>query len=304
MKCYDIAIIGGGSAGLTSALYAVRNGLKVAVISKDIGGMGNSILQLDNWPGYSGSGAVLMKQFYDQVHENYDVEFLMTEVEKVTKEGKDFKLKLKKEDICAKTVIVATGTERRKLGIKGEDTLEGKGVSYCVTCDGFFFKNKVTAVIGGSDCASISALALSEISKKVYVLYRGEKLRCEAVTSKKISEKENIEVIYHAVPKEFIGEEKLEGIKIEKDGKEETIDVDGAFIEIGSVPITKFLDGLGVETDNENHLLVNHKTMETNIQGLYAAGDVTDQKLKQVVVATGHGAIAAKEAYEYIVKKY
>lgn len=301
MKEYDIVVVGAGPAGMTAGLYAVRSGLKVAIISKDIGGTTNSILSLENWPGFKGTGTKLMKQFYDQL-KNYEVDFIMEEVENISKKDKFF-IKTKKQEIVGKSIVLTTGTERKKLNVPGEEKLLGKGVSYCVTCDAFFFKNKIAGVIGGSDCAATSALALSDIAKKVYILYRGEKLRCEDITARRLEKKENVEIHYNVVPKEVLGKEKVNGILLDEKGNEKKIELEGIFVEIGSTPLTEFLKNLKVKLDKENYVIVD-ENMNTNIEGLFAAGDVTNQKLKQVVVASGQGAIAAKSAYDYVSKKY
>ena len=301
MKKFDLVIVGGGPAGLTAGLYAVRTGLKVGVVSKDIGGTTNSILLLENWPGFNGPGTTLMKQFYDQLKGYDNVEFIMSDVEDVSKKGKVFITKTKKEEIESKAIILATGTERRKLNVPGEKEFIGKGVSYCVTCDAFFFKDKVAGVVGGSDCAAVSALALADLAKKVYIIYRGAKLRCEDINSKRLEEKENVEIIYNTTPKEIKGDQKVTSfVGIEK-GKEKEIELDGVFIEIGSVPLTKFTKKLGLKLDKEGYILTE-ENMSTSIEGVFACGDITHQKLKQVVVASGQGAIAAKSAYDYLKK--
>lgn len=301
MTKYDLIIIGAGPAGLTAGIYAARSGLKTAIISKDIGGTANSILNIENWPGYKGTGSKLMKDFYEHAKE-YDIKFIMADVENVKKNGKTFIVKTKKEELESKALVVTTGTERRKLNIRGEKELLGKGVSHCVTCDAFFFKNKITAVIGGSDCAATSALALADISKKVYVFYRGEKLRCEEITSDKLDERKNVEIFYNSIPKEIVGENKVEGLLIEEKGKERKIEVDGVFIEVGAIPMTKCLEDLKLKLDAEKNIVVSEE-MKTSVEGVFAAGDVTHHKLKQVVVASGQGAIAAKSAYDFLSRE-
>lgn len=295
---YDVVVIGAGPAGLTAGLYAVRSGLKTCIVSRDIGGTANSILMLDNWPGFSGKGVELMKQFYEQL-KKYDVDFIMGDVNKIEKKGKDFSVNIGKQEIESKAVILATGTERRKLKIPGEEKFKGKGVSYCVTCDAFFFKDKIVAVIGGSDCAATSALALTDLAKKVYVIYRGEKLRCEDINSKRLEKKKNVEIIYNSIPREIKGDTKVESFVLE-DGKE--IAVDGIFIEIGSVALTKIFNNLDLKLDKEKYIVVDEQ-MATSVEGIFAAGDVTNFKLKQVVVAASQGAIAAKSAYEQIKER-
>ncbi len=301
MKKCDLVIIGAGPAGLTAGIYAARSGLKTIVISKDIGGTTNSILLLENWPGFKGTGGKLMHQFYTQLKE-YDVEIIISDVEKVSKKGKDFLVKIKKEEIECKAVIIASGTERKKLNIPGEKEFTGKGVSYCVTCDAFFFKNKIVSVIGGSDCAAISALALSDLAKKVHIFYRGEKLKCEDITSKRLENKKNVEIHYDSIPRKILGKEKVEALVYEQKGKEKEIKLDGIFVEIGSVPIIDFAKELDLKLDEKKCVVVDEE-MKTSILGIYAAGDITHHKLKQVVVASGQGAIAAKSAYEYVSKK-
>jgi thioredoxin reductase (NADPH) len=303
MKTYDILIIGAGPAGLTAALYSARNGLKVAVISRDIGGTSNSILVLENWPGFIGSGAELMKKFYEQV-KGYDIDFILEEVDSIEKEGKSkgFSVKTKKQELKCRALIIATGTERKKLKIPGEVELLGKGVSYCATCDSFFFKNKNVAVIGGSDCAATSAFALSDIAKKVYLVYRGEKLRCENVNEERLKQKKNVEIFYNSIPLEIIGKDKVEEIKISSKGKNNNLKVDGIFIEIGSSPLAEFTKKLGLKMDEEKFIHVD-ENMKTSVEGIYAAGDVSSGKLKQVVVSASQGAIAAKSAYDWLSKE-
>ena len=295
---YDLIIIGAGPAGLTAGLYAVRSGLKVGILSQDIGGTVNSILMLENWPGFKGSGPELIKQIHEQL-KTYEIEFIIADIKDIKKEGNDFIIKTKNKELRGKALILATGTKRRELNIPGEKELKGKGVSYCVTCDGFFFKNKIVGVIGGSDCAAISALALSDIATKVYVIYRGEKLRCEDINSKKLEKKENIQMIYNAIPKKIEGKNKVEGLIIKETGKAKEVKLDGVFIEIGSTPLTKFVKNLNLKLDKENYIIVDEE-MKTSVSGIFAAGDVTHHKLKQVIVAAGQGAIAAKSADSFL----
>jgi thioredoxin reductase (NADPH) len=298
MKKFDVVIIGSGAAGMTAALYSARNGLKTAIVSKDIGGTANSILILENWPGFYGSGAELMKQFYDSV-KKYEVEFIMSEVDSIEKKGKEFFVKTKKEEINSKSIIIATGTERRKLNVKGEDEFIGKGVSYCVTCDAFFFKNKIVSVIGGSDCAATSAIALTNLAKKVYVVYRGEKLRCEEINAEKLKNNKNVEIIYNAVPVEVKGEEKVESVIIKRNNKLEEIKTDGIFVEIGATPLVKFVQNLNLKLDKEKYIVVD-ENMETSVKGIFAAGDVTNSEVKQIVTASAQGAIAGKSAHDFL----
>lgn len=299
MKSYDLIIIGAGPAGLTAALYAVRSGLKTALISKSIGGTANSILKIENWPGYSGTGAGLMKQFFDQLRNYKELEIITKDVEKIAKEKNKFLVHTKKENYECKTIILATGTERKKMNIPGEKEFLGKGVSYCVTCDAFFFKDKNVAVIGGSDCAATSALTLADIAKKVYVLYRGEHLRCEELTEKGLEHKKNVEIFYDAIPLKIHGKEKVNELEILHKGKKQKLKIDGVFVEIGAVPLAEFSKELKLDIDENGYIEVN-EDMETSVSGIFAAGDITSHKLKQVIVASSQGAIASKAVHNFL----
>ena len=295
---YDLIIVGAGPAGVTAGIYAARSGLKTAIISKDIGGTANNIIKIDNWPGYSGTGADLVKSFYEHL-KKYDVEFITDQVTNIEKSGKEFLVKTSNKEFEAKSLILATGTVRRNLKIPGEEKLKGRGVSYCTTCDSFFFKNKTVAVIGGSDCAVGSAIALTDIAKKVYVLYRGEVFRCETINLEKMKENKKIEIVYGAIPKEIKGENKVESLLIEKKGKNSEIKVDGIFIEIGSSPLIEFTKDLKLKLDKEDFIIVDEE-MKSSVPGVFAAGDITNFKLKQVLVASSQGAIAAKSALNWL----
>ncbi len=236
---YDLIILGAGPAGLTAGLYAMRGGLRTCIISKDIGGTANSILELENWPGFKGTGIELMKKFYEQL-KSYKIEMLLEDVQNIDKNKKEFLIKTSNRELYTKALILATGRERKVLNIPGEERLKGKGVSYCVICDGFFFKNKVVAVIGENDCVISSALALADIAKKVYVLYRSQKLKCENINLKKIGGNPKIEIIYNAVPKEIKGKEKVESLLIKNANGERELKLDGIFIEMGTTPATEF----------------------------------------------------------------
>lgn len=303
MKTYDILIIGAGPAGLTAGLYSARNGLKTGIISKEIGGTANTILRIENWPGFTGSGFELMKKFYEQV-KKYKVDFILEEISSIEKDksGEGFNIKTKEQDLKCKALIIATGVERKKLKIPGEEKFLGKGVSYCITCDSFFFKNKEVALIEGSVCASSSAITLSDIAKKVYLIYRGEKFECGDNNDELLSKKKNIKIYYDTIPLEILGKDKVEGIRVFSKGKKTDIKLEGVFIEIGSSPIGEFTKNLNLKMDEDKFIRVD-EDMKTNIEGVYAAGDVTHIKLKQVVVAASQGAIAAKAAYDWLNTK-
>jgi thioredoxin reductase (NADPH) len=299
---YDVCIIGGGPSGLTSAIYSSRYGLHTALISRDIGGMANLAHKIENYPGFIGSGFELMQIFKKQA-ENFGTEFLTSEVVDIFGDETGFVIELKNGKVVhSKSVIIALGTEKRKLEIPGEKEFLGKGVSYCATCDANFFKNKVVAVIGGSNSATKSAQILSSLAKKVYIFYRKDELRADKCEVDLIKKDEKIEVVCNAIPLQITGDEKVSGIEISKEGEKKIFDVEGVFVEIGSIPLTAIAKKLGIKTDGEGYIEVN-ADMATNIPGIFAAGDSIKSKLKQVVVASAHGAIAGKSAFDYLKEK-
>ena len=246
----DFLVLGGGLAGLTAALYSVRYNMKTTIIAKSFGGTGNIAGLVENWPGFVGSGLELMNKIVQQV-KDAGANFVLGEVIKVEKDKEGFYVELEDKIIHGKSLVVALGMQYRKLNVVGEDRLLGKGVSYCTACDGMFFKNKIVSVIGGGDSASKAALYLSEICKKVYIIYRKDELRCEPIALDQIKSRKNIEVYYMSQPIEVIGEKKVSGIKIKNtlDKTETTLDIDGVFIEIGAVPFVDVVKPLGIKTN-------------------------------------------------------
>lgn len=299
---FDIAILGGGPAGLTAALYARRYGLKTILIGKDIGGTANFAHKIDNYPGFHGSGKSLMRKFYNQALKN-GAEIINEEIINI-KRDKSFIITATNRKFYAKAVIIALGTQRRKLNIPGEDKFTGKGVSYCATCDAAFFKNKDVAVIGGGDSACKAALLLSGIANKVYMIHRGKKDKCERMIANKLREKSNIEVMNNTTPFKISGKKVVEELIIIGEGRipsEKKIKVDGVFIEIGGMPASDIAKILGVHMDNQGHIIAD-ESMKTNISGIFAAGDIVKSTLKQIVVAASQGAIAAKSAHDYMIQ--
>lgn len=299
---YDVLILGAGPAGLTAAIYTGRYNMSTAVVGKSIGGTANLAGELENWPGFIGPGMELMKKFKEQA-DRFGARFLESEVEHVEKDENGFVLHVQGKEIHGRTLIIALGTEHRKLNIKGEKELLGKGVSYCATCDGNFFKGKEVVVIGGADSAAKAALYLGDICTNVTIVYRREEIRCEPINLKKIKGHNNIDVIYHANPVEIVGENKVEGVRIkieepDKEVKEKELKADGVFIEIGATPVVDVIEGLGLDIDCG--YIKTDASAKTNIGGCFAAGDISNNNLKQVVTAAGEGAIAAKAAFDYI----
>lgn len=299
---YDVCIIGGGPAGLTAAIYTGRYGLRTILISKDIGGTANLAGKLENYPGFVGSGVELMKIFYKQA-ENSGAEILNLEVVDLDKDEIGFAIKLKNNKILhSKILIIALGTEKRKLNIEGEEKFIGKGVSYCAECDAPFFKNKITAVIGGRNSASKAALLLSKIAKKVYIIYRQNELKCEEAEKNKIGKEKKIELVLNSFPLEVKGKEKVESLIVDIKGKKKEIELDGVFVEIGAIPVSSITKQLGIKTDREGYIEVD-TDMKTNVPGIFAAGDTIKSKLKQVVISASQGALAAYSAREYLCGK-
>lgn len=298
---YDIAIIGGGPAGLTAALYAARQELKTAIISNDIGGQILLTNKIENYPGFDSiSGFDLVDKMQDQV-KKYPVDFItaaITSMEK--KDDGTFVLHRDDEkDVEAKAVIIASGKHPRQLGIPGENAFIGRGMSYCATCDGPFYRNKKVAVVGGGDSAVQGALELSPIASEVYLLVRS-KIRASEIIAGRLKDKENIHVLLKTSPEEISGDKKIQKITVKEGDQKKDIDVDGVFAEIGGIPNSSFAPKELEKTDIGE--IVTDKEGKTNISGLFAAGDVTNSKDKQIVISAGEGAIAALSAHNYLLR--
>jgi len=307
---FDVVIIGSGLAGLTASIYASRYRLSNIIIGKLPGGTINLAHKIENFPGFTAiSGLELAQRVIMQV-KALGAEILPEEVMEVKiiepskNETHYFSLTTEKgAEIQAKTIIATTGTERRKLGVPGEKEYLGRGVSYCTHCDAPFFKNKVVAVIGGSNAAVSGAIHLSLFAKKVYIIYRGKELRAEPawIEEAKISPK--IETIYNTNVVEILGDgNKVNAVKLDNPYQNSSIfSVEGVFIEIGGIPVTNYLIPLKVNLNEDGYVIVNEK-METNIPGVFAAGDFTTQSLilQQAITACAQGAIAASSAFKYL----
>ena len=291
---YDLVIIGAGPAGLTAAIYAARYKLSTLVVGEQIGGMAAEADEICNFPSYKKIiGIELTKKMIEQV-ENLGVEIKNSYADSIKKIDSQFLVKTNSTKYKAKKIILATGTEKRKLGLKNEDKFLGKGISYCATCDAAFFKNKVVGVVGGSNSALTAALLLSKFANEIYIIYRKNKFfRAEPKWVEEVERNEKIKSIFNANVIELVGENKLECVKLDNGEK---LNLDGLFVEIGSIPSVKLAEELGIELE-ENHIKVDKK-QRTNMEGVFAAGDVTNSPLKQIIVACAQGAIAANSAYE------
>jgi thioredoxin reductase (NADPH) len=298
MKIYDTIIIGAGPAGLTAALYSGRYKMKTLLLCSLMGGTMTEAHKIWNFPSYEEiSGINLTKKMYEQIR-LLDIEINNEFTNNVEKKKDGFIITTGKNSYCTKTVIIATGREKAKLNLENEKRFLGKGVHYCAVCDSSFYKDKITAVVGGGNSAINAALLLSEYSKKVYIIYRkSEFIKAEKILIDKVKENKKIEVLFNSNVSELIGKDNLEEIRTDKDKK---IKVDGLFIEIGSQPNKDIFQNLDLEYEKD-FIKVNNK-QETNIPGIYAAGDITSNILKQIITACGEGAVSAYSAYNYINK--
>lgn len=302
-KVYDVAIIGAGPAGLTAAIYAARASLSVVMIERGApGGQMVNTFEIENYTGFEKiSGPDLSMKMFEHA-QAAGAEYAYGNVEKVTIAEDGTKLiDCGDHEVQAKTIIIATGTKHRLLNVPGEQQLSGRGISWCAVCDGAFFKGKKVAVIGGGDSAVEEAIYLAGLVEKVTVIHRRDELRAQKVLQTRAFNDEKIEFVWDSVVESFEEENgKLGGIKVKnvKTGEISTVEAAGAFIYIGLDPITDMVKDLGI-TDEAGYINVDH-SMATNLPGVFAAGDVTNKELRQVVTAVNDGAIAAQAAFKYI----
>ena len=305
MKKYDLIIIGAGPAGITAGIYAKNFDLDCLLIGENIGGLVNAAYKVENYPGiFSVSGKELFKKF--KAHQKYlKVPLKKERVEKINpviRPGRTtFKISTKKNYYYSKSVILAFGTESRKLNIKNIEKLEGRGVSYRVGDDTFLYKNKIVAIIGGANAAAMSAVSLSRSAKKVYLIYRREKLRADALWVDRVKKTKNIEVIYKANVICAEGRKSMEKIILDKNKKE--IAVEGLFMETGIVPNTLLIRDLEIKTDRSGYIKVG-SDQATNVPAVFAARDITmgSNNFRQIITACAEGAVAALSAFNYLRK--
>ncbi len=291
-KVYDSVIIGAGPAGITAAIYLKRANKDILLIEKATpGGQITKSSTVENYPGFVQiSGPDLASKFYEQIT-NLDVSYKMGEVESI-KKNETFEVLLKDEVIKSKSIILAVGKEPKNLKAKNSKNLVGSGISFCSLCDGSLYKKEDVAIVGGGNSALEEALYLASICKSVTILNRSDALRGDSVLINKVNEKENINVLFETSVKEFVGNNnKLDYLLIEKNGKEEKLDVEACFIFIGYKPATDFLSELDI-LDSTGYIEVD-KNLETKIKGIYACGDCVKKSAYQIVTATSDGAIAA-----------
>lgn len=300
---YDIAIIGSGPAGFSASIYASRYRLKNIIFGKVPGGTITEAHMICNYPGIEDISGMELGMKFQQHAKNQGGEYSNESIADIKEEGNSFKLITDEgKEYYAKTVILASGTDRNKLAIPKEDDYLGKGLSYCATCDGMFYKDKTAAVIGGSSAATMAATMLSDIAKKVYIIYRGSELRGEPAWIDQVKAKNNVEIVYNTLITELEGENRLERVKLSKEyNNSEYLDVDGVFVEIGSEPNITLPLKLKIDVDEHSYIIVD-KEQKTSKEGIWAAGDCTTNSncFKQVVTAVGEGAVAANSIYLYL----
>ncbi len=300
---YDTIIVGQGPAGFTAGIYAARREMKTLLIGKEIGGQLLMASEIENYPGFKSIQSFeLVSKMREQV-EYLGVEIKNDEVKKIKKTKKCFDVFTEQEVFQAKTVIIAIGLAPRRLAIKGERKLTGRGVSYCANCDGPLYKQKTVTVVGGGNSALDAAEVLSKIAKKVYLIHRRQKFAAFEALIDEVRAKNNIKIILDSEIEEIIGQNKVEKIKVKNkiNNKITILNVDGVFIEIGRIAHTDVVANL-VKLNNKNQIIVNEKC-QTSLEGVFAAGDVTQVPFKQITIACGQGTIAALSAYQYLQTK-
>jgi thioredoxin reductase (NADPH) len=301
MEEYDLIIIGGGPAGLTAGIYSGRQNLKTIVIDKElIGGQAREVPKIDNYPGCPGETGLDIIERTKKQAENYAELHEMEEVESIRKIDDKFIVKTFKGEYSSDVLILTTGSKHRHLGVRGEEEHIGRGVSYCATCDGMFFKGRDVAVVGGGNTAVTDAIYLNDLGCNVTLIHRRDSLRCEKVLEDRLLE-ENINVIWNTTVEEICGDPLVDCLKLKnKEGEESKIEVNGIFIAIGDVASNNLAEQLDVNLDDSGNIITD-KEQKTNISRVYAAGDVTGG-IKQWIVASGEGAVAALSAYSDLIK--
>ena len=300
---YDTIIIGAGPAGMTAALYAARSNLKVALIEGGLpGGQMNNTSDIENYPGYANiSGPELAEKMFEPL-ENLGVEHLYGFVENIEDHGDVKKVITEDEEFETRTVIVATGSKHRLLGVPGEEELNSRGVSYCAVCDGAFFRDQDLLVVGGGDSAVEEAIFLTRFAKSVTIVHRRDELRAQKVLQDRAFANAKINFIWDSVVKEIKGENRVESVVIENVKTNQVAEhaFGGVFIYVGLDPVSDFTKDLQIQ--DESGWIVTDDHMKTSVAGVFAVGDVRQKDLRQVTTAVGDGAIAGQEAYKYIIE--
>lgn len=303
---YDLIIIGGGPAGISAGIYAVRKKLNTLLVTKEFGGQMNKAHEVDNWPGTPMiKGHDLVKKFVEHL-KKFEIEIKEGKnVREVKKAGEGFEVVLEDgEKFETKAIMIASGKNPRPLKVPGEQEFLGRGVTYCSVCDAPMFKGKDVAVIGGGNAGLDAALDLTKYANKIYVLEFGEKFRGDESTQEKLKASGKVEMITNAATKEIKGKNFVESLICEdkKSGEAKELKVQGVFVEIGYVPSSGFIKDL-VEFNKRGEIVINPKDNSTKTPGVFATGDVTDVIYKQIIIAAGEGAKAALAVYNFLIKK-
>ena len=300
---YDVVIIGAGPAGMTAAVYASRAELKTVMLERGVpGGQMANTEEVENFPGFvMTTGPELSSKMFEHA-QTFGAEYKYGDIKSVEVDGDIKILKTSSEEIHTKSVIIATGAEYKTIGVPGEDLLRGRGVSYCAVCDGAFFKERELVVIGGGDSAVEEGVFLTKYAIKVTIVHRRDELRAQKILQDRAFKNDKIEFIWDTELQTINGDSRVESVTLKNKNTGETYDykADGVFIYIGMLPLTSPFEDLGIL--NENGYIVTNEEMETDIPGIFAAGDVREKSLRQIVTATGDGSLAAQNAQGYLEK--
>jgi thioredoxin reductase (NADPH) len=303
---FDVLIVGLGAAGYTAAIYTARYRLQTLLVGAEEGGLGITAAEVGNWPGdIEIKGPDLMENFKTHAKSFSEVTHKIARIEKIEKIKGGFRATFSGGETAeAKTVILATGSNKRHLNVPGEKEFSGKGVTYCATCDAFFYRGKTVAVVGGGDSAVEGAAITAQVAKTVYMIHRRNEFRAEPYWLDRVKSRDNIVFVLERKVVEIQGKEKVTGLKLDKpfEGKD-VLPVDGVFIEIGSSPAGDLAKGLGAAIDERGFITVD-KAMQTSVLGVFAAGDVTtgSNHFAQFVTAAGEGAVAANSVFAHLSK--
>lgn len=299
---YDVVIIGGGPGGYTAALYCARAALKTLVLEKFApGGQMGTTDQIDNYPGFpEGINGFELAMQMQQGAERFGAETRLAEVLSVSLDGAVKKVETTEGTVEAKTVILATGSHPRELGVDREKALRGRGISYCATCDGMFYRNKTVAVVGGGNTAVSDVLYLANICEKVYLIHRRDTLRASKVYSVPLQALKNVEILYDSQVVEIQGENNVAGVLVENKntGGQTSLSVNGLFVAVGNLPNSQLYKGQ-LELDESGYIVADEST-RTSISGVFAIGDLRTKPLRQIITAAGDGAVASYYAEEYL----
>lgn len=300
-QVYDVVVIGAGPGGLTAALYASRSNLSTLLLEKGIpGGQMNNTAEIENYSGFSSiMGPDLSMKMYEGAKQ-FGAEHVYGDVKEIIDHETEKELVTADKSYFTKSVIIATGAEHKKLGVKGEAELNGRGVSYCAVCDGAFFRDKHVVVVGGGDSAVEEGTYLTQFASKVTIVHRRSELRAQKILQDRAFKNEKVDFIWDSVVEEISGEEKVEGVQLKnvKTGESFQLDADGVFIYIGLLPNSESFRNLPIT--NEEGWIETDSQMMTAVPGIFAIGDVRDTVLRQVATAVGDGSVAGNAAYQYV----